>query len=79
MRCKCRGRRRGRVGTLMLVYSMLLLINLGGLLTCLVGLLFTVPFTVLMVAVAYLSLTGQPVGGGKPGPTQWDEVYFPTD
>ncbi len=40
---------------------MLCVINLGGLLACFVGLLFTVPFTGLMLAVTYLSLTGQPL------------------
>ena len=70
---------RGRVGTLSVVYTMLCVINLGGLLACFVGLLFTVPFTGLMLAVTYLSLTGQPLDGKKPAPGSWDEVSFETD
>lgn len=70
---------RRRVGTLSVVYTMLCLINLGGLLACFVGLLFTVPFTGLMLAVTYLSMTGQPLGGEKPVPQSWDEVSFETD
>ncbi len=70
---------RRRVGTLNVVYGMLCLINLGGLLACFVGLLFTVPFTGLMLAVTYLSMTGQPLGGEKPAPGSWDEVAFETD
>jgi hypothetical protein len=68
-----------RVGTLIVVYAMLSLINLGGLLACFVGLLFTAPFTGLMLAVTYLSMTGQPMGGKKPAPRSWDEVSFETD
>jgi len=70
---------RRRVGTLNVVYAMLFVINLGGLLACFVGLLFTVPFTGLMLAVTYLSMTGQPLGGKKPAPGAWDEVSFETD
>jgi len=70
---------RRRVWTLNLVYGMLCLINLGGLLACFVGLLFTVPFTGLMLAVTYLSMTGQPLGGKKPAPQSWDEVSFEAD
>ena len=70
---------RRRVWTLSVVYSMLCLINLGGLLTCCVGLLFTIPFTGLMLGVTYLSITGQPLGGRKPAPGLWDEVSFEAD
>jgi len=49
------------------------------LLACFVGLLFTVPFTGLMLAVTYLSMTGQPLGGKKPAPGSWDEVSFEAD
>jgi hypothetical protein len=70
---------RRRVGTLNVVYAMLCLINLGGFLACFVGLLFTVPFTGLMLAVTYLSMTGQPLGGKKPAPQSWDEVFFEAD
>ena len=48
---------RGRVGTLILVFMLVFRIILGGLLACLVGILVTGPFTSLMLAVAYLSLT----------------------
>jgi hypothetical protein len=68
-----------RVGTLNVVYGMLCVINLGGLLACFVGLLFTVPFTGLMLAVTYLSMTGQPLGGKKPALGSWDEVSFEAD
>jgi len=67
---------RQRVGTLTLVFTMLYLINLGGLLACFVGIVFTVPFTSLMLAVTYLSLTGQPLEGEKIEPESWDEEYF---
>jgi len=63
---------RGRVMTLFLVYGSVGLINLGGVLACFVGLLFTAPFTGLLLAVAYLSLTGQPVGQGPPVYEDWD-------
>ncbi len=68
-----------RVGTLNLVYTMLFLINLGGFLACCVGLIFTLPFTGLMLAVTYLSMTAQPLGGRKPAPGPWDEVSFDAD
>jgi hypothetical protein len=78
---------RRRVGTLILVFAMVPLINLGGLLACLVGILFTAPFTSMMLAVTYLSLTGQPLGGEqqvpeywngdeKQAPEYWDEEYL---
>ncbi len=70
---------RRRVGTLNVVYTMLFLINLGGFLACFVGLIFTLPFTGLMLAVTYLSMTGQPLGGKKPAPGPWDEVSFEAD
>jgi hypothetical protein len=46
------------------------------LLACFVGIVFTVPFTSLMLAVTYLSLTGQPLEGEKIEPESWDEEYF---
>jgi len=70
---------RRRVWTLNVVYGMLCLINLGGLLACFVGLLFTLPLSGLMLAVTYLSMTGQPLGGKKPAPGSWDEVSFEAD
>jgi hypothetical protein len=63
---------RGRVLTLFMVYGSISLINLGGLLACFVGLLFTAPFSGLLLTVAYLSLTGQPVGQGPPVYDDWD-------
>ena len=70
---------RGRVSTLFGVYTMVFLLNLGGLLACFIGLLFTVPFTGLTLAVTYLSMMGQPLGGEKPAPRSWDEVSFEAD
>lgn len=70
---------RGRVSTLFGVYTMVFVINLGGLLACFVGLVFTLPFTGLTVAVTYLSMTRQPLGGEKPAPQSWDEVFFEGD
>jgi hypothetical protein len=78
---------RRRVGTLILVFAMVLLINLGGLLACFVGMLSTAPYTSLMLVVTYLSLTGQPLGDGKQeteywdgaekqAPEDWDEEYL---
>ena len=58
---------RSRVVTLILVYILWLAINVGGLLAYGVGVFFTVPFTSLMLAVTYLSLTGQPLVG-------WEEA-----
>jgi hypothetical protein len=64
---------RGCVGTLFLVFTLLFVINLAGLLACLVGVLFTAPFTSLMLAVAYLSLTNQPIGGESRAREIWYE------
>jgi hypothetical protein len=68
---------RGRVMTMFFIYGMVVVINLGGLLACFVGLLFTVPFTGLLMAVAYLSLTGQPVGQGPPAYEDWNVTDDP--
>ncbi len=70
---------RGRSGTLALVYAMLLVINLAGLLACFVGLIFTIPYSTLVLAVTYLSMTGLPVGGGKSEQGSWDEIAFEGD
>ena len=51
--------------TLILVYVLWLTINVGGLLAYGLGVFFTIPFTSLMLAVTYLSLTGQPMGCWK--------------
>jgi hypothetical protein len=64
---------RGRVATLILVFMLSFALILGGLLACLVGFLVTGPFTSLMLAVAYLSLTGQPIGRASHTPEPWDE------
>jgi hypothetical protein len=64
---------RGCVGTLFLVFTLLFVINLAGLLACFVGVLFTAPFTSLMLVVAYLSLTNQPVGRGSQAAGRWYE------
>jgi hypothetical protein len=42
-----------------LVYLVLGLMNLAGALLCGLGLLFTVPFSMLAMTVAYLMMTGQ--------------------
>ncbi len=64
---------RGSVATLLLVFMLSFALILGGLLACLVGFLVTGPFTSLMLAVAYLSLTGQPIGRASDGEEVWDE------
>jgi hypothetical protein len=64
---------RGHVMTLFMVYGSVGLINLGGVLACFVGLLFAAPFTGLLLAVAYLSLTVQPIGQGPPKYEEWDD------
>jgi hypothetical protein len=64
---------RGGAGTLIVVYAFLLLVCLLGLLACFVGLLFAVPFAHLMLAVTYLSLTGQPIGRQPREIEYWDE------
>lgn len=58
-----------RWATLLLVWLLLLTINLAGILACFVGLLFTIPFTNLLLVMTFLSLTGQPIGveQGEPG------------
>jgi hypothetical protein len=57
----------------MLVYALVSLINLAGLLAFVVGLLFTVPFTSLLLVVTYLSLTRQPVGQARALTDGWDD------
>jgi hypothetical protein len=56
---------RRQAATLILIFALVFLINFGGLLVCLIGIVFTVPFTSLMLAIAYMSLTGQPLGQQK--------------
>jgi len=61
---------RGRVLGIFFLGVLTFLVNLGGLLACGIGLIVTGPFSVLMLAVTYLSLVGGPVadpaGRGKP-------------
>jgi hypothetical protein len=64
---------RGGAGTLIVVYAFLVMICLLGLLACFVGLLFAAPFAYLMLAVTYLSLTGQPIGRKPREIEYWDE------
>jgi uncharacterized membrane protein len=66
---------RHRVSTMLLVYALAVLINLAGFLACIVGLIFTIPFTSLLLAVTYLSLTGQPLGLGKARAEAWDQEW----
>lgn len=49
---------RGKVLTIILMMILMGAINIAGLLACLVGLIFTVPLTTLMMAVMYIALTG---------------------
>jgi hypothetical protein len=49
-----------------IIYTLAIMINLAGLLCCFVGLIFTVPFTYLMFAVTYLSITEQPMAAEEP-------------
>ncbi|HUT93141.1 MAG TPA: DUF975 family protein [Thermoguttaceae bacterium] len=56
--------------TLFVIWVLMGLLNLAGALACLVGLLFTVPFTALLNLIVYLAMTGQPTAGQRPsGPT----------
>jgi hypothetical protein len=59
---------KGNEGLIFLVGVLTLPINLLGLLACGVGLLFTIPFTVLLMVVMYLAVTGQSAAGGKGEP-----------
>ena len=63
---------RGNAGNLFVIGFVTGLINLAGLLACGVGLIFTIPFTVLVFPVTYLALTGQPIADprapGSPRP-----------
>jgi hypothetical protein len=51
---------RGRAGTIILVYLTYIALICGGLLTCCVGLVFTLPMAQLLLVVTYLSLVGPP-------------------
>ncbi len=54
--------------TLLGVYLLTLLINIGGVLACCIGIFFTAPFTAVLSAVVYLALTGQPTADMQHGP-----------
>jgi hypothetical protein len=49
---------RDRALPIIAIYLLTLLINLGGALACLVGLIFTIPLTALIMVVTYLALAG---------------------
>jgi hypothetical protein len=75
----CRGHMAGLIG----VSIILVLINFGGFLACLIGGLFTAPFTVLVHTVAYLLVAGtqppvssQGLSGGESGPIRRDEYDY---
>jgi uncharacterized membrane protein len=51
---------RGKAAMLFVIYLLNGAINIAGMLACGVGLIFTLPFGVLLLIVTYLALTGQP-------------------
>ncbi len=61
---------RDNMGNIFAIMASTFLVNLAGLLACGVGLIFTFPFTTLLLPVMYLALTGQaiadPLAPGKP-------------
>ena len=61
---------RGNAGMIFVIYLLTGAINLVGFLACFIGMLFTLPFTVLLLAVTYLALAGQaaakPYAKGEP-------------
>jgi hypothetical protein len=63
---------RGHAGLLFALYLITGLINLGGMLACGIGLIFTTPYVVLLLVVAYLALAGEASPGahakGEPLP-----------
>ncbi len=50
---------KGREGQIFLVFLMSMAANIVGALACLVGLIFSVPFTYVLTSVLYVALTGQ--------------------
>jgi hypothetical protein len=66
---------RGRALPIIAIYLLSFLINVGGALACLVGLIFTIPLTSLIVVVTYLALMGQE-GAGKPAQDIWEADEF---
>jgi uncharacterized membrane protein len=61
------------LGTVFLLYAAVVAVNLAGFLCFVVGLILTMPFSTLMLAVGYLSLTGQPLIPKEPAPDSWDD------
>jgi uncharacterized membrane protein len=61
---------RGNAGMIFVIFLLTSAINLAGALACFVGLIFTLPFTALLLIVTYLALTGQsaadPYAKGEP-------------
>ena len=53
----------GNKVSLFVLFLALLGINIAGLAACCIGFFFTMPFTQLAMAVAYLAMTGQPTAG----------------
>ncbi len=51
---------RGHAWQILGLFLLAFLINVAGLIACLVGLVFTMPYTMLLLVVAYLSLSGSP-------------------
>ncbi|MHC5541484.1 hypothetical protein ACYOEI_24960 [Singulisphaera rosea] len=49
---------RGRTGTIFLIWLLTTLMNTAGTMACYLGLLVTLPFSTLMLAVTYVALTG---------------------
>jgi hypothetical protein len=56
----------GQVGKLLVLWALASGINMLGLLSCLVGLIVTVPYTALLLAVVYVALAGQSIADQKP-------------
>jgi uncharacterized membrane protein len=61
---------RGHVGMLFVLTILAGLINFCGMMACGIGMLFTIPYILLLMAVAYLALSGQtavdPYAKGEP-------------
>jgi hypothetical protein len=51
---------RGKAGMIFVLGLLTAAINVAGVLACFIGLIFTIPFGVLLFIVTYLALTGQP-------------------
>jgi hypothetical protein len=63
---------RGRALTIIGLYILCLLINLAGALACGIGLLVSIPFSMLVFAVTYLALLGPQGGDAKPELETWE-------